>query len=142
MIPFPYPEGAAAEWIATHAELWETGKLATWAITRTDGDLVVGALSLRMTAAHRRAEAGYWVAPEYWGQGYATEALRAAVDWGFDVHGLHRIDAHHFVENPSSGRVMRKVGMQHEGRLRGVVFRAGVPRDFELYAILRTDPRA
>ncbi len=140
-IPYPYPDGAAAAWIATHDALWASGKMATWAITQRDGGVLVGALSLHITAAHRRAEAGYWVAPEVWGQGVATEALRAAVAFGFDTLDLYRIEAHHYVENPSSGRVMAKVGMKHEGRLRGPVFREGVPRDLDLLAIVRTDPR-
>ena len=71
----------------------------------------------------------------------AKEALRAVLAHGFDVVGLHRIEAQHFKENPASGAVMRKAGMTHEGRLRGVVFRDGVPRDNELYAMLRSDPR-
>ena len=109
-IPHPYPEGGAAEWIATHPELVASGKLMLWAVTmRNDGDLV-GSLSLRLSAAHRRGEAGYWIAPAVWGRGLATEALRAVVAYGFDVLDLHRIEGHHFTENPPSGRVMAKVG--------------------------------
>ena len=59
-IPHPYPEGAAAEWIAKHDEWLAAGKQAIWAITREGR--VVGALGLRIVAAHHRAEAGYWVA--------------------------------------------------------------------------------
>lgn len=138
-IPHPYPEGAAAAWIAKHDEWLAAGKQAIWAITR-EGD-VVGALGLRIVATHHRAEAGYWVAREAWGQGVASEALRAVIAHGFDVMGLHRIEAHHYPENPASGRVMEKAGMTREGHLRGVVFRDGVPRDNVAYGILRSDPR-
>lgn len=141
-IPYPYPDGAALEWIATHAPKWAEGKLAIWAIADRDTDAVVGAISLRLVKAHRRAEAGYWVARDRWGQGLATEALRAVLQYGFETLELHRIEAHHFAGNPSSGRVMQKVGMQHEGRVRGAVFRHGVPRDLELYGILHSDPRS
>ena len=140
-IPYPYPGGAAATWIATHAEKWATGRFAVWAIVRNTDALLVGAISLRITATHRRAEAGYWIAREAWGHGIATDALRSVLAFGFDALDLHRIEAHHFSENPASGRVMQKVGMHHEGRVRGAVFRAGVPRDLELYGMLRTDPR-
>lgn len=138
-IPHPYPEGAAAEFISQHAEWIASGKRLIWAITRADE--LVGAMGLHVVAAHRRAEVGYWIARHAWGQGIATEALRAVLAHGFDAIGLHRIDAQHYKENPASGAVMRKVGMTHEGRLRGVVHRDGVPRDNELYAMLRTDPR-
>lgn len=138
-VPHPYPAGTAAAWIAKHAAWHEAGKQVIWAIVRDD--LLIGAIGLAIVATHRRAEAGYWIAREAWGQGVATEALRAVIAYGFDVLGLHRIDAQHYRENPASGAVMRKVGMRHEGLLRGVVFRDGVPRDNELYAILASDPR-
>lgn len=140
-IPFPYPAGAALPWIEGHAASWAAGKSITWAVTRRPDDVVIGALSLRLIPAHHRGELGYWIARSEWGRGYATEALRGAIAFAFDELQLHRVDAHHFVENPASGRVMLKAGMTHEGRRRGAVFRAGVPRDLEEYAILRTDPR-
>ncbi len=139
-IPHPYPKGGAVTWIAEHPESWRAGRQATWAVT-ADG-AIVGAISLRLTLAHRRAELGYWIARPEWGQGYATEAVCAAIGFAFEELGLHRVDAHHLTENPASGTVMRKAGMQHEGRRRGAIVRAGVPRDVEEYAILRTDPRS
>jgi ribosomal-protein-alanine N-acetyltransferase len=140
-IPHPYPDGAAVEWITGLAPKWEEGKLATWALADVATDAVLGAMSLRITAAHHRAEVGYWVARPSWGQGLATEALRAVLAHGFDAMGLHRIEAHHYVENAASGRVMQRVGMTREGLVRGAVWRDGVPRDLELYGMLRTDPR-
>ena len=160
-IPHPYPEGAGLPWIEGHAESWRVGKGATWAVTRRgamsaslpngamsaslpNGAMsasLLGAMSLRLTLAHRRGEIGYWIARAAWGNGYATEAVRAVIAFAFDDLGLHRVDAHHFVENTASGQVMRKAGMRSEGRRRGAFFRAGVPRDVEEYAILRTDPR-
>ncbi len=138
-IPHPYPPEQAADWLSKHAGWYAEGRQVIWALRREDD--LVGAMGLRIVAAHRRAEVGYWIARHAWGEGIATEALRAVIACGFDTLGLHRIDAQHFAENPASGAVMRKVGMQREGRLRGVVFRDGVPRDNELYAILRDDPR-
>ncbi len=140
-IPHPYPEGEAERWIAERAEGWKAGKMLAWAIALADSDLLVGAISLRPVPAHLRAEVGYWVAREVWGQGIGTAALRAVLAWGFDTLGLHRIEAHHFSENPASGRIMEKAGMRHEGRVREPIFRDGVPRDLELYGILRHDPR-
>ena len=140
-IPHPYPEGEAARWISERAAGWRAGKMLAWAITVAESDLLVGAISLRPVSAHRRAEVGYWVAREVWGQGIGTAALRAILAWGFDTLGLHRIEAHHWGENPASGRIMVKAGMRHEGRVREPVFRDGVPRDLELYGMLRSDPR-
>lgn len=140
-IPHPYPKGASSPWIEAHGESCRTGRSITWALaSRGDGRLL-GAISIRLVPAHRRGEIGYWVARAEWGNGVATQAVRAVIGFAFDELGLHRVDAHHFVENPASGKVMLKAGMRSEGRRRGAVFRAGVPRDVEEYAILRTDPR-
>jgi ribosomal-protein-alanine N-acetyltransferase len=140
-IPHPYPKGAALPWIEAHAESCVTARSISWAITARDDGRLLGAISIRLVPAHQRGEIGYWIARHEWGQGFATEAVRAVIAHAFDVLRLHRVDAHHFVENPASGRVMRKAGMRNEGRRRGAVIRAGVPRDLEEYAILRTDPR-
>ncbi|MBX7118423.1 MAG: GNAT family N-acetyltransferase [Gemmatimonadaceae bacterium] len=140
-IPHPYPAGAAEEFIASHAPAWSAGKRATWAVTRAaDGELV-GAIGLALARAHRRAEIGYWIAIAEWGKGYATEATRGVVAYAFETLGLHRVEAHHFLENPASGRVMRNAGLQPEGVHRGAVWREGRPRDLASYAILATDPR-
>ena len=142
-IPHPYPAGAAAEWIAGLAPKWAEGRFAAWALAAAASDRVLGAISLRVTPAHRRAEVGYWVARAAWGQGYATEAVRAMVDYGFEVLDLHRVEGHCYAENSASGRVMQRAGMRHEGRVRGTVFREkeSVPRDLELYSIIRSDSR-
>ena len=66
---------------------------------------------------------------------------RHRVSAGQGTLGLHRVEAHHFVENPASGRVLEHVGMTAEGVHRGVVWRDDRPRDLRSYAILRTDPR-
>lgn len=140
-IPHPYPAGAAVPWIASHAEEWAEGKAGTWAITRRSDGALVGAVGLRFSALHSRAEIGYWVAVAEWGKGVATEAVRRLIAYAFDELGLHRVQAHHFVENPASGRVMARAGMRAEGTRRGAFFRDGVPHDVVEYAILRTDAR-
>ena len=143
-IPHPYSMARAEEFLADIPKRFEAGKGVVWAIVdaaNAAAGALIGAVGLNLTRAHRRAELGYWIAKSRWGQGIATEASRAVIAYGFDALGLHRIDAHHFVENPASGAVMRKLGMQREGRLRAMVWRDGVPRDLELYAVLATDPR-
>lgn len=140
-IPHPYPAGAADEFIARQAPDWAAAKRAVWAITQRSDGALVGAVGLHFVLAHLKAEVGYWIALPAWGKGIATEAVRRAIRFGFDEVGLNRLDAQHYAENPASGRVMIKAGMKHEGLMRSVVIRDGVPRNNELYAILRSDPR-
>ncbi|HKB78454.1 MAG TPA: GNAT family protein, partial [Thermoanaerobaculia bacterium] len=75
----------------------------------------------------------------YWGLGYATEAAGAVVRFGFESLSLNRIFACHFVRNPASGRVLRKLGMQHEGTMRQHVRKWDEYVDLEYYAILHQD---
>jgi ribosomal-protein-alanine N-acetyltransferase len=141
-VPHPYPPVRAAEFLADIPTRFAAGRGIVWAVALRETAVLVGAVGLDLVRAHRRAELGYWIAKRHWGQGLATEAAQTVVHYGFGVLGLHRIEANYFPENPASGAVMRKLGMHHEGRLRAVVWRDGVPRDLERFALLATDPRA
>jgi len=59
---------------------------------------------------------GYWLTPSAWGRGYATEAGRAVVDMARHALPLQRLDAWHFLDNPASGAVLRKLGFRATGR--------------------------
>jgi len=138
-IPHPYPAGAAAGWIGTHAAAWQRGAGVTYAITlRPDGALV-GAIGLTVNQAHACGELGYWIAVPCWNRGYCTEAARAVVAFGFDTLRLHRIQAHHLTRNPPSGRVMQKIGMQREGVHREAIRKRDRFEDIAVYGILAAD---
>ena len=141
-IPHPYEEGVAEDWIRTHAPRFESGELATFAITERGTGELLGAIGLAITPQHERAEMGYWIGKSYWGRGYATEAAAAMLAYAFDVLGLNRVHATHLTRNPASGRVMHKVGMTYEGRSREHLKKWGVFEDVERYGILRSEYRA
>jgi [ribosomal protein S5]-alanine N-acetyltransferase len=113
-IPHPYPDSLAETWIGSHSEKWEREELATFTITIKESDLLVGCISL-MNFSHRETEIGYWVGVDYWGNGYATEACKAIVRFGFGAMKLDRVHAHHLSRNPASGRVLAKTGLVHIG---------------------------
>lgn len=138
-IPHPYPAGEAERWIGTLALTFERGETLTLAMTERAGGGLVGATGLRLHPGDARAELGYWVGVPFWGRGYCTEAAAALVRLGFEGLGLHRIYAHHLTRNPASGRVMQKLGMTHEGTLRGHSQKWGVFEDLEIYGLLRDD---
>lgn len=138
-IPHPYPDGAAAAWIATHQSAWEAGTSVTYAITLRDAGALIGAVGMTIVNAHACAELGYWVAIPYWNQGYCTEAARAVVTFGFDALGLHRIQAHHLTRNPSSGRVMQKIGMRQEGVHRDAIRKWDRFEDVAFYGLLASE---
>lgn len=136
-LPHPYPDGAAEQWIATHAESFEKGTLLSLAITLKPVGTVVGTVSLSIRDVHSRGELGYMIAREHWNRGYCTEAARALIDYGFDKLDLNRIQAIHFTNNSASGRVMQKAGMTKEGILRRYVRNRGEFVDVVMYSILR-----
>jgi RimJ/RimL family protein N-acetyltransferase len=85
---------------------------------KSDGRLV-GNCGIRLSAAgSHEAEIGYELAPDEWGRGYATEAAQEIVRFGFEELGLHRIAAWTVADNVASARVLEKIGMTLEGRLR------------------------
>jgi ribosomal-protein-alanine N-acetyltransferase len=82
---------------------------------------------------------GYWLGVPYWGQGYATEAGGEVLRYGFEDLKLHRIFASHFEHNPTSGKVLCKLGMHHEGCQRKHILKWNRFVDSELYGILREE---
>jgi len=136
-IPHPYEEGMAEAWIATHQEALETGREMAFAVTRrTDGELL-GAISLLGIRERHQAGLGYWIGKPYWNQGFCTEAAGALASYAFTELALVRVHACHLSRNPASGRVMQKIGMQHEGCRRQHVVKWDQAEDLELYGILR-----
>ncbi|HEY4671539.1 MAG TPA: GNAT family N-acetyltransferase [Gemmatimonadaceae bacterium] len=141
-IPHPYPHGGAAEWIRLHAPAWIDGTSATFAIVGQKTGALMGAISLIIKREHQRAELGYWIAVDCWNRGYATEATRRILDFGFETLGLHRIESRHFLRNPASGRVMQKSGMKQEGIERDLVMKWDHFESLALYSILEPEWRA
>lgn len=137
-IPHPYEDGMAEAWIAEIGEASADGASCVFAVT-TESDGLIGAAGLELESAHRRAELGYWIGLPYWNRGFATEAAWAVVDYGFRGLGLHRIYATVFPKNPASGRVLEKIGMVREGRLRGHIRKWDVQHDVEYYAVLASE---
>jgi RimJ/RimL family protein N-acetyltransferase len=135
LIPHPYPEGAAEAWIARHPEDYAQNRIHHFALD--DGELA-GAMGLIMKE-DGIAEIGYWIGVPFWNRGYATEAAREVVRYGFEECGLHRIFAGYFTRNAPSGRVMEKVGMTYEGTLRQHVYKWGEYLDIAFYGILHDE---
>ena len=140
-IPHPYTEADARSFFVYGEEEFRAGRSAIFAITMLkEGDLC-GAVGLSIAPAHRRAELGYWIGIPYWRRGFATEAASAAVAFGFNTLGLHRIHASHFAGNVASQRVLEKIGMRHEGRSREHVRKWDRFIDLENYGLLAKEFR-
>ena len=119
-------------WLAEHAAVPRTG--FTLAMTESSGR-PFGSVGIYRDGPHH-AELGFAVSRDRWGQGYATEAARAVLEFGFADLGVRRIWATCRPENVGSCRVLEKIGMIREGHLREHVLIRGEWRDSLLYATL------
>ena len=132
-IAHPYTEQNARDFIA---KTRDDGEIRVAIILASNGRMC-GGVGLRPDTAHQRAELGYWIGVPYWGNGYATEAAKAMVHYGFEMLKLHRVTATHAKQNAASGRILVKLGMRHEGCLRQHICKWGEFLDLECYGILR-----
>jgi len=139
-IPHPLSLSMAKSMITANAASFQRGASVHFAIERRDAPGLVGCTELRdLDREHRRAELGFWVAPEQRGRGYATEAAREVVRYAFAKLGVNRVYATCMVRNPAAECVLQKVGMKKEGVLRERIRRWEVFEDVAVYSLLRSD---
>ena len=108
--PWPYAEADARKFVALPVD----PMFPRFLVTRARDAAVIGCIGIDPHEGN--VELGYWIARPHWGQGYATEAGRAALAIARTL-GHRRIVASHFLDNPASGRVLRKLGFEPTGRV-------------------------
>ena len=138
-LPYPYPVESALGWIPTHKGNFDNDIAYEFAVTDKETGEFYGCMGLMNNKGHNNGEAGYWFGEEFWGRGYATEGLKAVIDFAFNYKGLHRVYSRHFESNPASGRVMEKAGMVKEGRQIDHLRKADRYETLVLYGIVRED---
>lgn len=87
-----------------------------WILRQRADGRVVGSIGIERDGG--KIACGYVFGRDYWGRGFATEALRAVVTWAWEKPEVQRVWAYCDVDNPASARVMEKAGLQREGVLR------------------------
>ncbi len=112
-----------------------------WAIILKDngeepiGDIAVVSLKENVSMAH----VGYCIGRNWWHQGITSEALKAVMEFLFDVVDVNRIEARHDPRNPNSGKVMEKCGMKYEGTLHSSDWNNQGICDACYYALLKSE---
>ncbi|QDX27922.1 GNAT family N-acetyltransferase [Sphingomonas suaedae] len=114
--PWPYALGDAKAFLADQASV-ASGSGASFLICAFDHGVsrIVGGIGFGPYDDEPH-EFGYWITPDAWGRGFATEAGRAVIDIARTLR-VPRLSAGHYVDNPASGRVLRKLGFQPTGRV-------------------------
>jgi RimJ/RimL family protein N-acetyltransferase len=114
-----------------------------FAITLPSDGRLIGSCGIRRKNENDwEADIGYELAPQYWGQGFATEAAAAIVRFGFRELDLHRISSWCIAENITSARVLERLGMRLEGQLRENDYFKGRWWDVLLYGLLENEWKA
>ena len=101
---------------------YESGRCYRWAVDLPETGLIGVIELLGFDEQKETCSFAYMLCPEYWGQGYGTESLKAVLDFAFSKLEVKQILVDHFTTNPASGAVMRKAGM---------VFQKIIPEKYE-----------
>jgi len=135
--PFPYSLEDAKNWLGII--LPENSPPRFFAI-KYDNCLVgsIGIVS-KSDIYKKNFEIGYFLGEEYWGQGIATKAIKAATSYAFNDFDIVRVYAEPFADNPGSRRALEKAGFILEATLRRNVIKNGIIKNSCIYSVLRED---
>ena len=137
----PWTDRARAElFLARCREIEEEGSGARVAVDRLDDDAFIGWCGVTgWNPDFRSASLGYCLGEAAWGQGFATEAAGALLQWAFDTFDLNRVQAEADTRNVASGRVLEKLGFVLEGTLREDCIINGDVSDSWVFGLLRRE---
>jgi RimJ/RimL family protein N-acetyltransferase len=114
-VPWPYRVSDAETFLSRQRPASE----AFFLILAHEGDYPRPIGGIGLAPDEQGHELGYWLTPDAWGRGYATEAGRMVVSIARHALGLKRLHSGHFVDNPASGRVLQKLGFRATGMVKG-----------------------
>lgn len=139
----PWSERLRAEqFIAACGEIAKTNSGVRLAVDRAPDRTFIGWCAVtRWNRDFRSASVGYCFDDAWWGQGYATEAVRAVLQWAFDTLDLNRVQAETDTRNVASARVLEKLGFVREGTLREDCVVNGEVSDSWVYGLIRREWR-
>ncbi|ASS74185.1 GNAT family N-acetyltransferase [Tumebacillus algifaecis] len=120
---------------------YDSPEYCYWGIELKGSGELIGAIDFfNLNTTTENCDVGYALGYKWWNQGYGTEALRAVVEFGFERMNIHKISAAHNLDNPASGKVMRKIGMVQEGTIRHMIRNAkNQYKDCAVYGILQAE---
>jgi len=136
-LPFPYSEKDAIYWINLANQGFKNGTNIIFGIRLKTDNQFIGGISLTIERKFNRAEIGYWIAEPFWRKGYATEATRSIIKYGFDNLDLNKLTSSHLAKNPASGKVMENSGMKKEGELKEHILKKSEYHDLILYGLTK-----
>lgn len=127
-------------WVEDCIHAWEAETAFRYLIYDDLTARLLGAVGLeRVDTSHKIAELGYWVSSAALDRGVATSATTLAVNAGFGVHGLKRIEIYVLPGNKASNKVAKNIGAIYEGKLRNRLFHHDKSRPANAYSLIPSD---
>lgn len=131
---------ATKEQMSWFADLENDGTGVWFAVCSIDNKTFYGAGGLNsLIKEHKKAEIGFWLLPEFWGQGIMMEAMPLICNYGFDKLGLHRIEGFVETDNTNCKNAMAKLDFQHEGTMKDCEIKNGKFISLDIYAKIKTE---
>jgi RimJ/RimL family protein N-acetyltransferase len=134
--PYPYSLQDAVDWLSIVPAAIASGDEFVFYMDHPD-DGVVGCAGLTRKT-ETIYEIGYWIGKRWWGNGYATEASRALLQWGRETLGASGFISGYIADNPPSGRVLEKIGFSAVGNIQQYV--TGRAREVEAVRLVLDAP--
>lgn len=129
-----------ARFIQKHLDGYQKRTLIPWVVVLKPSNKVIGMIMLlSYMPNHFRAEIGSFISRSYWGNGFATEAIMAVLNFAFYDIGLHKVYATVDPRNRASEKVLLKCGFTYEGLLRDHYFLRGLFCDRMMYSMLSSE---
>ncbi|MBS4206319.1 GNAT family N-acetyltransferase [Lederbergia citrea] len=138
-LPHPYELKYAEDWIAIQSDQIEEGVEFPLTITFKELNELIGTITIRIDKSNNKGELGYWIGKDYWGKGFATEAVKRIIDFGFSQLNLNKIWASALARNIASKIVLEKAGLQKEGTLRQNRLLQNEYEDVDIYGLLKIE---
>ena len=141
MIPYPYPRESVNNWIRYLISSFESGTALEYAVflKGMEPTYIGNAGFVTVSQKHQSAEIGYFIDKEYANQEFATEACEKLLHVGFHKLQLNRIYARCMARNIASQKVLKKIGMRHEGRFLQEFKKNNQFEDIDYFAILKQE---
>jgi [ribosomal protein S5]-alanine N-acetyltransferase len=123
--------------IERRAKGFESGYGIRWGIARKSDNYLIGSCGFTWDRQANAAEVGYELASQFWRQGIMSEALRAILNYGFEIRGVQFVIAQIMLENMASRRLLENLGFQSQGILKERGFWKGKHHDLEQFILMR-----
>lgn len=123
-----------------YSNLEKAGSGMWWSIRVEENSHFCGAIGYNdLQEENRKAEIGFWLLPEFRGNGFIIEAAEVLLEYLFKDLNLHRVEAFIESQNHNSSKVLKKLGFTCEGNMRDYEFKNGEYVDVEIYAKINSD---